>query len=77
MMRRARAWWRARRAKPRDLCEICAVPLPAKRCHEVTETFTDDTGDPEMPALGGSSMTATYCARHCPGGCQHDHEVHV
>lgn len=63
-------WLFRRRPKPRlERCETCSTPVPPKKVHEITVVF-DDTNDPEISGPGGSSMSATYCPAHCPGGCQ-------
>jgi hypothetical protein len=75
MIRRLRVRWRAWR-HPHERCETCAAPLRPKRVHQLTAIFDDLDDDPEVPAFGGSSITATYCPDHCPGGCNRkDHHA--
>ena len=68
MIRRLRAWWRSRHV--REACETCNAALKPKDAHHVTSRITLD--DPEMPGIGGGSISATFCATDCPGDCDRE-----
>lgn len=62
--RQAWAWWQRRRAA-RDWCDECQRPLREREVHTlaaVDEVAVDGV-------LGGTAVSADYCAAHCPGGC--------
>lgn len=49
-------------------CEVCAIEIPISRAHLIRSTANDRAlGITE----GGTGMSASYCAEHCPGVCNH------
>jgi hypothetical protein len=68
MIRRLHAWWHRRQR--REACETCGVSLRPKDAHHVTSAFAVDSW--EIGGGGGASITATFCAEHCPGGCERE-----
>jgi hypothetical protein len=57
---------------PPEECTVCALDWVGKRdLHVISATFDESR---EFGAGAGSSLTAYYCADHCPGGCDHEKE---
>lgn len=49
-------------------CDTCGQLVTMDDAHLLTDVEHDrETG-------GGTAMVATYCADHCPGGCNRHHE---
>lgn len=67
--------WLERRQNRRRFPErteecICGAALPVSRAHIVRDVIEDLESD------GGWTLSAAFCAAHCPGGCNHqeDHD---
>lgn len=73
MLTRLARWWLTRQTRRRpvvmDECERCGQPAD----HVVTAAADDDArlGIEQ----GGTGFAASYCRRHCPGGCRARHWV--
>lgn len=53
-------------------CTTCGRPLPLGGwpCHTIRARYVDDHHLAGALAPGeGTGMSADYCRRHCPGGC--------
>lgn len=71
MIRRLRAWLRRRGQSQRlENCSTCGKELDAKREHEL-RAYANDWAEAELRSQGGGTyMAESYCAKHCPGGCE-------
>lgn len=66
-MSRLLRWWRDRKRVVGE-CE-CSAQLTRRQRHLVVATFDDDDELAGGSSFGSTAMSADFCGRHCPGGC--------